>query len=41
MFGETSTLSAPWTVVEANYKWYARLKVLKATIKAIEGLDLK
>jgi hypothetical protein len=27
--------------VEANYKWYARLKVLKATIKAIEGLDVK
>ena len=41
MFAETSTLGASWTVVEANYKWYARLKVLKATIKAIEGSDLK
>src|SRR5580692_7774691 len=41
MFVETSTNLAPWTVVEANYKWYARLKVLKATIKAIEGIDLK
>ncbi len=41
MFVETSTNLAPWTVVEANYKWYARLKVLKATIKAIEGLDVK
>jgi len=41
MFSETSTSVAPWTVVEANYKWYARLKVLKATIKAIESLDFK
>ena len=41
MFGETSTTVAPWTVVEANYKWYARLKVLKATIKAIESLEFK
>ena len=41
MFLETSTSLAPWTVVEANYKWYARLKVLKATIKAIESLDFK
>jgi AMP-polyphosphate phosphotransferase len=41
MFLETSTSVAPWTVVEANYKWFARLKVLKATIKAIESLDFK
>lgn len=37
MFEQTSTGYAPWTVVEANYKWYARLKVLKTTIKALEA----
>ena len=37
MFEQTGTPLAPWTVVEANYKWYARLKVLKATTKALEA----
>jgi polyphosphate:AMP phosphotransferase len=29
MFARTSTRTAPWTLVEANDKYYARLKVLK------------
>ena len=41
MFEQTSLPNAPWTVVAANYKWYARLKVLRTTLKAIEALNLK
>ena len=40
MFEQTSTPFAPWTVIEANFKWYARLKVLKTAIKAMQSLDL-
>jgi len=29
MFARTSTRIAPWTLVEANDKYYARLKVMK------------
>ncbi len=32
----TSTPLAPWTVVEANSKWYARIKALKTVIRQIE-----
>jgi polyphosphate kinase 2 (PPK2 family) len=40
MFEQTSTPFAPWTVVEANFKWYARLKVLKTAIRAVQSLDM-
>jgi polyphosphate kinase 2 len=33
MFHQTSTKAAPWTVVESEFKYYARLKVLKAVVK--------
>jgi polyphosphate kinase 2 (PPK2 family) len=33
MFERTSTKSAPWTLVESEFKYYARLKVLKAVVK--------
>jgi len=36
MLLRTSTTYAPWTIVEANDKHYARLKVLKTVIDAIE-----
>ena len=36
MLIRTSTDYAPWTVVEANSKYYARIKVLKTVINAIE-----
>jgi polyphosphate kinase 2 (PPK2 family) len=36
MLLRTSARSAPWTVVEATCKRYARLKVLKTFIKAVE-----
>jgi polyphosphate kinase 2 (PPK2 family) len=41
MFEQTGTPFASWTVVEANFKWYARLKFLKTTIRALEALGLK
>ena len=36
MVDRTSTASAPWTLVEANNKYYARLKVLRTLCEAIE-----
>lgn len=32
----TSTVNAPWIIVEANSKYYARVKVLETIIQAIE-----
>ncbi|PIE32430.1 phosphate--AMP phosphotransferase [candidate division KSB3 bacterium] len=37
MLFRTSTAAAPWTVVEANSKYYARIKALKTVISAIEA----
>jgi polyphosphate kinase 2 (PPK2 family) len=40
MVDRTSTMIAPWTLVEANNKYYARLKVLKTLCQAVEsGLE--
>jgi polyphosphate:AMP phosphotransferase len=36
MIDRTSTEIAPWTLVEANDKYFARIKVLKTLCKAIE-----
>lgn len=36
MLVRTSTSYAPWTVVEANDKYYARIKVLQTVVDAIE-----
>lgn len=41
MFERTSTEAAPWTVVAANYKWYARVKVVKTVVEALERAGLK
>ena len=37
MVDRTSTGIAPWTLVEANNKYHARVKVLKTLVRAIEG----
>jgi polyphosphate:AMP phosphotransferase len=37
MVDRTSTGIAPWTLVEANNKYYARIKVLKTLTQAVEG----
>jgi len=40
MLLKTSTLSAPWTVVEGDSKWYARVKILKTLVDKL-SLELK
>ena len=37
MFERTSTSSAPWTVVEANDKYYARFKVARTLARAMKN----
>lgn len=37
MVDRTSSSLAPWTLVEANNKYYARVKILKTLCRAIEG----
>jgi len=37
MVDRTSTEAAPWTLVEANNKYHARLKVLKTLCQATEA----
>ncbi len=40
MIDRTSTPVAPWTLVEANNKFYTRIKVLKTLVRAVEaGLE--
>ena len=36
MVDRTSTINAPWTLVEANNKYHARIKVLKTLCQAVE-----
>jgi AMP-polyphosphate phosphotransferase len=36
MVDRTSTATTPWTLVEANNKYYARIKVLKTLCEAVE-----
>lgn len=36
MLFRTSAPQAPWTIVEANSKWYSRVKVLETVCEAIE-----
>jgi len=37
----TSTASAPWYVVPADHKWFARVVIGSAILNALEGLDLR
>ncbi len=37
MIERTSTKKAPWIIVEGNSKYYARIKVLKTVVKALEA----
>ena len=38
MFEKTNTAHAPWTVVEGDWKWWARIKVLESVSKRLEDL---
>jgi polyphosphate kinase 2 (PPK2 family) len=35
MLRKTSTLTAPWTIIEGNCKWYARVKVLQTLVQGL------
>jgi len=37
MFEKTSTEIAPWTVIAANYKWHARVRVVKTVLDAVSS----
>jgi PPK2 family polyphosphate:nucleotide phosphotransferase len=41
MFNHTSTKNAPWHVIPADKKWYARGVVARIIIDALEGLKLR
>ncbi|SRR5581483_5542986 len=41
MFERTSNDRAPWHIIGANYKWYARLKVVKTVVKALEKAEIE
>ncbi len=38
---ETSTEAAPWYIIPADKKWYARLAISKILVETIKGLNLK
>jgi PPK2 family polyphosphate:nucleotide phosphotransferase len=40
MIRNTSSAEAPWYVVPADHKWFARLLVARAIVEALERLDL-
>ena len=40
MFQRTSSPGAPWHLIAGNYKWHARLEMLRETIRSLEALDL-
>jgi len=37
MFAKTDTDYAPWTIIEGNWKWWARIKALKTVVNRIEA----
>jgi polyphosphate kinase 2 (PPK2 family) len=37
MLLKTSTITAPWTIVEGNSKYYARVKTLKTIVEVLES----
>lgn len=39
VFERTSTEAAPWHVIPANHKWYARLAVQELLLAALEDID--
>jgi polyphosphate kinase 2 (PPK2 family) len=41
MFDRTSTEWAPWNVIPSNFKWFARVKVVKAVVDVLEAAKLR
>lgn len=40
MFNNTSTPHAPWYIIPADHKWFARLAVITAIYETLDGLNL-
>ena len=40
MIRKTSTPEAPWFVVPADHKWFARMVVAGVLVQELQGLDL-
>jgi hypothetical protein len=40
MIQKTATKQAPWYVIPADNKWFARLVVASAIVEALNGLEL-
>lgn len=40
MFDRTSSTGAPWHLIAGNFKWGARLEMLRHVVKALDKLDL-
>lgn len=38
MFEKTSTTDAPWQVIAANYKWHARVRVVRILCEVLEAV---
>ena len=38
MFERTSSAAAPWHLIAGNYKWHARLVMLREVIRALDAL---
>ena len=36
MFARTNSRIAPWNLIEGNYKWFSRIKVMKLLVKRLE-----
>lgn len=41
MMAETSSKHAPWFIIPANHKWFARLAVAHILVQSLEKLDLR
>jgi len=41
MFDQTSTALAPWYVIPADKKWYARLAITQILLDTLRGMDLQ
>jgi polyphosphate kinase 2 (PPK2 family) len=41
MFEKTSTPSSPWIILPANYKWHARIEVIRAVNHALLNAGIK
>jgi polyphosphate kinase 2 (PPK2 family) len=41
MFEKTSSLASEWTIIPANYKWHARIEVIRAVNHALHNAGIR